>query len=106
MQVDFIPHNTIRLYAHIGEELVLPVPFDGTRNFVARYTYKLSHRQTGDADEYVVVVGISSIDGDAPDVAFLNRPGIIDYRFDFSAVRGYLILCTRAEWQEHQEYPS
>ena len=78
MQIDLITHDRVRRDLHIREETVLPIAFDGLRDFRAGHRDMLSDRETRDACKHIILITVNAGDVEATDDEVTRRAGIVD----------------------------
>ena len=86
-EVDLGTHQRVGSDGSLGEKAMLPVALDSLGDFGTRHADVLSHGETGEADEHIVLVALDTLDGDATNLALARRTGIGDVRVDNNVLR-------------------
>ena len=102
VQIDFVCYQRVGIDFHLREEAVLPVALHGVGNLRAGDVYLLTHGESGDAGEHVVLIVVHARHVDTADGHRAGRTGI-------TYLRIYnLVLCLHGgcpqEGGHHQQY--
>ena len=96
-QMDGQPHLSVFLFvirdAHVREEPVPPIALTSLRDFITRNRDGLPFGQTGETDNDIIFIIISTLHLDIGNLQLLRRVGIEDYRCFYIHTVGRHFLC-------------
>jgi hypothetical protein len=86
-EVDLGPYQRVGSDGCLGEESVLPIALDSFGDLSTWHADTLSHRETGESDEHIVLIALDTLDGNTANLALARCAGIGDVGVDYDVLR-------------------